>query len=99
MHIGVHTAIGNLGRHLCFEDLFHHALDLLPCPFSKVLIFVVRFGLVILDLQNVKDSANVGTDFCLGRVADELVHGSVSADFVHQNGSKFLVRGTQAVGR
>jgi hypothetical protein len=35
-------------------------------------------------------------DFGLGTVTNQLVHGTIATDVVHENGSKFLVGGSQS---
>ena len=55
-----------------------------PDAFRKGQVLVVRLTCPILDLWHVEDLFDTVTDLSTGIVADDLVHGSISTNVVHQ---------------
>ena len=74
------------------KNVVDSAFDELVATFSVVLVFVVRFGLPVIDSVVAKEVKDFVRDFGLSAVANEFVHGSAATKVVFQGADELAVR-------
>ena len=73
------------------KNIVDSAFDELVATFGVVLVFVVRFGLPVIDSVVAKEVKDFVRDFGLCAVANEFVHGSAAAKVVFQGADELAV--------